>query len=168
MKRIEDMTSTELRSNGQITRQQGTELMKQSDFESAADAFRAAVESFSTLKSAMVTGSPDPSALEEVSGALRSCLLNYSQCCLKLKRWELVVSSCSKVLQHEPHHIKALFRRGSALTALEQFEEAITDLKAAFKLEPKSREIREAYEKARAAYNAHRQAERSAFGGIFS
>ena len=118
----------------------------------------------------MFAGSPDAEQLAEVAEALRSCLLNLAQCRLKLERWDDAVDACAGVLAlpGESNNLKARFRRGVALAALEKYEEAVDDLKAACVLDPKSRECREQYETAKAALAAHRREERNVFGGMFA
>jgi len=167
-KPVADMTPAEKLAHGTLKREEGTALLKADDHAAASDAFSAAIESLSALHFAMSAATPDPAKLEVVTAALRSCLLNHSQCCLKLERWDLAVSHCTAVLRLEPNVAKALFRRGVALVAIERFDEGMADLKAACKLEPKSREVRDAYDRAKAALSARKQAEREAFGGIFS
>ena len=145
-----------------------THSVQAGEYVGASTELAAAIESLSTLRLLqLATAATPPDRLAQVSSALVSCYLNVSQCQLKLQHWEAADTSCSRVLDIEKSHIKALFRRGVARTSLERFEEAMDDLKAACTLDPKSKDIREAHANAKAAHDAHKQAERQAFGGMF-
>ena len=168
---IFDMTPAEKLVHGRTKREQGTALLKAGEHKEAAAEFGKAIEALGMLHGVMTSSTvpPEASRLTEVVDALRSSLLNHSQCCLKLELWGGAASSCSRVLTLEEAapNVKALFRRGVAWTALERYEDAIADLKAACLLDTKSKELRDAYTKAKEALAAQKQAERQAFGGMF-
>lgn len=65
-----------------------------------------------------------------------SCYLNLSLFQLNNKSYTKVVRNCSKALELDPNCIKALYRRGAALTELQEFDEADTDLRKALLCEP--------------------------------
>ena len=88
-------------------------------------------------------------SLDAVTKPLVSSLLNQSQCWLKLKAWEPAEQSCSAVLEIEPQSAKALYRRGLARIETHFYDEAKEDLKQACALEPKSKEIRDAFARAK-------------------
>ena len=99
-----------------------------------------------------------------------SCLLNSAQCSLKLADWPEAVRVCTEALEPrgetrlpEASEVKALFRRGSARIKMSDFDEARADLKKACTLDPKSREIREAYASIKEAEKAARQADAGLF-----
>ena len=76
---------------------------------------------------------------------------------------------CTRVLEmhREDENVKALYRRGVARLELRLFEEAIADLRAACVADPKSKELREAFLKAKAAQTAFKAAERAKFANMF-
>ena len=170
VKPIADMSEAERREHGLERRKEGTSLLQAGKHAAAATAFTAGVESLSLLHASMSLGSPDASQLAEVVDALRSCLLNLSQCELKLEHWKDAADACTHVLAlpGEAKNVKARFRRGVALAALERWEDAKEDLKAACLLDPKSREIREKYEDVKAAHAAHRRGQKEVYGGMFA
>lgn len=169
-KPVGDMSAAEKRAHGLEKRQRGTKLLKSGKYEAAAEAFEAGVESLGSLHAMMSSGAPDPAKLAEVFDALRSCLLNLSQCKLKLSQWEDAIAICSRVLvlPGEGDNVKARFRRGVGLVGLERYAEAKEELKAACLLDPKNKEIREQYEAAKNALAAQKALERSRFGGMFA
>ena len=82
---------------------------------------------------------------------LLSCWLNAAQCALKLEEWYGARDAAGKALALDGASVKALFRRGRALMALGEFGAAKGDLREANRLDPKSREVREAWEACAAA-----------------
>lgn len=168
---ISELSPAEKLAHGQRKREAGTKLLKAGEHSQAVLEFSAGAESLGMLHSLMTTTAVPPTAdkVEEVQVALRSCLLNLSQCFLKLEQWELVVASCTKVLDSlDAQNVKARFRRGVANMALGKLDEGLADLKAACLLDPKSKECRDAFDKAREAWAAHKEAARQAFGGMFN
>lgn len=167
-KEVYDMNAAEKLEHGQKRRDDGTRLLKAGDFGAAASAFEGGMDSLSALRLQMLSSAAsDDSRLPEVTTPLVSCLLNHAQCKLKLEEWKPCVESCTKVLAIDSRNLKALYRRGVARTALELFDEAKEDLRAACELEPNNREVRAAFAKAKDALAAHKQAERQAFSGMF-
>ncbi|XP_076346866.1 uncharacterized protein LOC143245013 [Tachypleus tridentatus] len=65
-----------------------------------------------------------------------SCYLNMAACQLKCKKFELVVKNCTEVLKIDSQCVKALYRRGSALLQLQDFDQAKKDLEKAHELNP--------------------------------
>ena len=80
-----------------------------------------------------------------------SCWLNAAQCALKLEEWYGARDAAGRALALDGASVKALFRRGRALMALGEFGAAKGDLREANRLDPKSREVREAWEACAAA-----------------
>ena len=160
-KEVADMTTEEKLAHAQQQKERGTAAFKEANFADAAKRYSGGVE--------CVMAMPAEARAEEVPRTLLiSCLLNEAQCYLKLEQWERATVCCGLVLKLEPQHAKALYRRGVANTQLEQWEEAKADLKQACLLEPKSREMREQWERTKAAAAAQKQADRAAFGGMFA
>ncbi|KAJ0065863.1 hypothetical protein NL108_000093, partial [Boleophthalmus pectinirostris] len=63
---------------------------------------------------------------------------NRAQAEIKLKRWNIAMKDCQKVLQMEPGNIKALLRRASVYTNTGRFETAAEDLRTVLKQEPQN------------------------------
>lgn len=166
-KPVGEMKLKERQRHGLAQREEGTKLLRGGQYAEAATCFEAGVESLGSLHALMRQGRPDPKALSDVHEALRSCLLNLTQCQLKSDRWEDAVGTCTRVLSmpREGENVKALYRRGMARLELSQLDEARDDLYHAATLDPKSKEVRAAYEKAKAAHASHRADEKAAFGG---
>jgi len=61
---------------------------------------------------------------------------NMAACQIKNKQYPRALTSCKKVLDKDPTNGKALFRRGTAHSALKNYDEAQADLKAALEITP--------------------------------
>ena len=111
-------------------KQRGTEDFKAKSYDGAASKYSCAAEY------AAEAGQLAEPAL------LGSLLLNEAQCRLNLHQPQGAAALCSRVLEREPHNVKALYRR--AVAALEQAEyvDARRDLTNAAKLDPKNRDVR--------------------------
>lgn len=69
------------------------------------------------------------------------CLLNLAACQLHNYSFDYVVENCSLALEIDPSNVKALYRRGSALVHLQEYERARSDLEQAKLLDPKNPSI---------------------------
>ena len=88
---------------------------------------------------------------DEAHALLTSCWLNEAQCALQREEWFCAADACTRVLRkladplgrERAQHVKALFRRATALARLSEFERARADLREANRLEPSNRQVRE-------------------------
>lgn len=96
------------------------------------------------------------------------CHLNLAACQLSLEDMPRVVENCNKVLERQPDNIKALYRRGRALTALNEFERAEVDLQHAIKLEPSNRQVANQYEKLKACMHKQDRYYHNALKSMFN
>jgi tetratricopeptide (TPR) repeat protein len=71
-------------------------------------------------------------------------LTNRSACFLKLGHHEKAVADAKLAHEYNKSNVKAWFRHGLALHAMKEYQEAITILAQANKLEPKNKQIKEA------------------------
>lgn len=69
----------------------------------------------------------------EAQNLRKACLLNLSNCYLKMEQWSLCEGHCNEVLREDPDNLKALYRRGQALAQLGRSARAVQDLKAALR-----------------------------------
>jgi len=100
--------------------------------------------------------------------ALRiSCLLNQAQCALKQSEWMQAESICSTIIDIDAENVKALFRRGTARTQLQEFDDAKVDLREASRLDPKSKEIRDAFKSCQEKAAAVKKGEKAMLAKMF-
>eukprot|EP01031_Cornospumella_fuschlensis_P027525 gene27525-33247_t len=89
------------------------------------------------------------------------CLCNLALCQIKLKQYREAIDSCGRVLQEQPEHVKALFRRAQAHRLLDEYERAKEDLAKALAKSPKDKAIKDELLLLQEAMRAGRQAEES-------
>ena len=102
------------------------------------------------------------------SDALKKTLyLNLAACQLKLKQYSNVIKNCNCVLESGVDDVKALYRRGQALAAMNDFDGAKQDYLKVFELEPNNTAIvkllRQLEDKARAHNSKFRDALKEMF-----
>ena len=154
----DDCTDSEKLAHGQEMRAEGADLFKRAEWMEAREKF---VEGAEYLDEVPHKDEGD------AHSALLSCLLNAAQCDLKLGEWAAAIERCDKVLALDASSVKGLYRRGVAYGEMGRPAEAAADLLRACKLEPQNREVRGAYERAKAAHAEARSADKAAFGGFF-
>ncbi|EDV19212.1 uncharacterized protein TRIADDRAFT_62317 [Trichoplax adhaerens] len=71
----------------------------------------------------------------------KNCYLNLATCQAKHNMHPSVIVNCSKVLQMEPNNLKALFKRGVAYTAVNDFDNAKADLESAKLQDPSNKAV---------------------------
>jgi len=110
---------------------------------------------------------PDEADKTVASELHATCLLNGVQCSLKAEEWLDAVAGCTKVLGLSDlpgaSRVKALYRRGCARIKSCDFADARADLREACKLDPKSREIRDAFASIKEAEAATKKADAGLF-----
>lgn len=67
--------------------------------------------------------------MQNISPRVATYYTNRALCYLKTLQWSLTVNDCRKAIELDPNLIKAHFFMGQALTELESFDDAITELK---------------------------------------
>jgi len=67
--------------------------------------------------------------------------LNTAACNLKLKEYRTCIENCDKALKIEDNNVKALFRKGQALSALYDWEDAERVFNKALEIEPQNKEV---------------------------
>jgi len=92
--------------------------------------------------------------------------LNEAQCRLHLHEPSTAASLCSRVLEREPHNVKALYRRACASLEQSDFLEAKRDLISAAKLEPTNRDVRAKLASCKERAEAQRERERSLYAAM--
>jgi peptidylprolyl isomerase len=99
-----------------------------------------------------------------------SCWSNAAMCHSKLADWPQAIHACNTVLDIDAEtatNLKALYRRGYARLKLGLLKEAKEDLMAAYKLDPKNKEVRKALAAVKEAHADSKKKEKAAFGGMF-
>ncbi|XP_036104729.1 FK506-binding protein-like [Molossus molossus] len=125
-----ELEASEKEALARQERARGTELFRAGNPEGAARCYGRALRLLLTLPP---PGSPERTVLHA----------NLAACQLLLGQPHLAAQSCDRVLEREPGHLKALYRRGVAQAALGKLEEATADLKKVLAVDPKNRAAQE-------------------------
>ena len=97
---------------------------------------------------------------------LLSCLLNQASA-LAQSEWGLPPPR-TRALALDGASMKAYFRRGKARVELGEFDDAKADLREAAKLDPKSREVREAIAEAKARAEKAKANDKAMYSKMFA
>ncbi|KAI8911570.1 hypothetical protein EDD86DRAFT_176418, partial [Gorgonomyces haynaldii] len=89
----------------------------------------------------------DASVKDSIQKELIATWSNMTACYLKQAKFEKVLQTASKILDKDPKHIKAIFRKGEALYMLGNLDRAHQTVLEAAKLAPQDRGIRELLDK---------------------
>lgn len=125
-----ELEASEKETLARQERARGTELFRAGNPEGAARCYGRALRLLLTLPP---PGSPERTVLHA----------NLAACQLLLGQPHLAAQSCDRVLEREPGHLKALYRRGVAQAALGNLEKATADLKKVLAVDPKNRAAQE-------------------------
>ncbi len=159
-KDVWDLTNQERLSLSRELKGAGTERFKAGEVQSAAVCYSSALKYLI------------PVGIEKADGeavSLRiALLLNLAACHLKFEQNNHVVSNCTKVLELDPDNLKAIYRRGVALTRMNHLEKAKEEFARAKELEPSNRAVLEQLRMLEAKEKEHMEKYRSAMKAMFS
>uniref|UniRef100_K3X819 peptidylprolyl isomerase n=1 Tax=Globisporangium ultimum (strain ATCC 200006 / CBS 805.95 / DAOM BR144) TaxID=431595 RepID=K3X819_GLOUD len=108
--------------------------------------------------------------IEEASvvGAIAAaCHSNLATSFWKLQNMSACIDHATRALEHDPGHVKALFRRSQAYLSTKAFENSVEDLMQAQRLDPDSKLIHSTLERARSTQTQFRQKQKEAFAKMF-
>ena len=94
---------------------------------------------------------------KEARALLLSCWLNGAQMGIRMESWRDCEKRCTKAIELDRKSSKAWYRRGVAYTKVGEYVDAKYDLRRANELDPKSREIRDAFDECKMAEADARQ-----------
>jgi hypothetical protein len=120
---------------GMKYKEEGNKAFKECDYRQASVHYTQAVDTINALPL---------NEVKDASDTLKAALSNRAACSLKLGDPENALADAIAVLEIDPKHVKANFRRGMALHALERYREACPVLSKALELEPKNAQIKAA------------------------
>ncbi|XP_040844317.1 FK506-binding protein-like [Ochotona curzoniae] len=129
-----ELAASEKEAWAREERDRGTQLFRAGNPQGAARCYGRALRLLLTLPP---PGPPERTVLHA----------NLAACQLLLGQPQLAVQSCDRVLEREPGHVKALYRRGVAQAALGNLDKAAADLKKVLSMDPKNRAAQEALER---------------------
>ena len=94
-----------------------------------------------------------------------ACWLNQAQCQLQLRAWAKAEKLCDGVLQREPRHAKALYRRGRCCLEIDDWPAAKKAFAAVLDVDATNKDARRGLLKVREAVKRQKALDRARFGG---
>ncbi|XP_023652332.1 peptidyl-prolyl cis-trans isomerase FKBP4 [Paramormyrops kingsleyae] len=128
-----EMNTSEKLEQGAIVKEKGTQYFKEGKFKQATGQYKKIV-SWLEHESGLSEGD------EQKARTLRlAAHLNLAMCYLKLQEESQALENCNKALELDQSNEKALFRRGEALCAMKEFEQARDDFQKVLQLYPNNK-----------------------------
>ena len=180
--RLGPLSVAEKLQQAELLKRQGNLLVQQNEFKRALTSYAkvfAYVNGLSVAGDAMsqyAQGAVGISATKEQDGQIQAIKVavwaNMALCHVKLETQpDKAVSCCDKVLNAEPQHSKARFRKAQAMVQLLQYERAYQLLNELLSEDPKNAAVRSeirVLQTKKRAYDADAKAkEKHAFGKMF-
>ena len=157
----EPTTTEEKMAFGQERKDAGNAFVKSGEYEKAKQEYQRGLDMVQWL---YCEGEEQKNKHIELVKALH---LNKGLCCLKTQDYLGCVQENDEVLKFQRDHVKAIFRRASALRLMNELDPAMQDLAWCAKQQPNDKAIRAEFELVKAAYKKKQQKERQVFGGLF-
>ncbi|XP_059837311.1 peptidyl-prolyl cis-trans isomerase FKBP8-like [Hypanus sabinus] len=121
-------------------RQEGNQYFQRKNYKMAILCYTSALAIIDTNTKDILNHEDKKSLLDEKV----KCYSNLAACHLNTGQLEEAFTCCDIVLQHQPQHCKALFRKGKVLELQEQYFLSIKFLRKALQVEPANQEIERA------------------------
>jgi len=142
-------------------KERGNCFFKDSEYSKARAAYNEALQVLSAWRGSNLE------QLRQRNQLRISCLLNITQCDLRLEDFLEASRHASEVIDIDPDNCKAIYRRGIAHMSTGDLDEAKADLLAASKLDPHNAEIRLRLKECKDKILSCNQRRKDAFGGMF-
>ncbi|CAH2251691.1 peptidyl-prolyl cis-trans isomerase D [Pararge aegeria] len=104
---------------------------------------------------------------EEITTYILQCNLNLAACFTKMDDFRACIRCCSAVLNIDSENEKALYRRGHANFALQNYEAALSDLKRADQVSPKNKAVQKLLEDVRHSYKNYNDLQKQRLSKFF-
>lgn len=142
-------------------KERGNTFIKELEYEKAREAYQEALNILRGWKGTELE------QLRSKNKLRLSCLLNLSQCSIKLEDFPSAVKHTTDVLVIEPKNCKALYRRGMAHMLSGNLQESRADLLEASRLDPQNAEVRGHLKECKNKIAQCHEWDKTAFGGMF-
>ena len=149
-------------NQAKIRKDQGNEYFKRGDLVRAEKKYKRGVE---LVEYDYGLNDEEKAAAKVALHVLRS---NLAQVYLNQKNYSEVIAQCNKVIEQDAKHTKALFRRGKAYNALDNWDDAMTDLKKVLELDAASADAKAEMAVLQKKISEHNKKEKSLFNNMFS
>ncbi|XP_048411702.1 peptidyl-prolyl cis-trans isomerase FKBP8-like isoform X3 [Stegostoma tigrinum] len=137
--RIKDRTEEEQLELINREREKGNDHFQKKDYQLALFTYTCALKIIESSSEGEIRREQKDMLLDEKV----KCYSNMAACHLKTGNLKETISCCDIVLQHRPHHCKALFRKGKVLAMQQIYPLSIVFLKKALAVQPEHPEIKD-------------------------
>ncbi|XP_074650028.1 peptidyl-prolyl cis-trans isomerase FKBP8-like [Tubulanus polymorphus] len=150
---------------GDKKREIGNKHYTRHDYASSVNSYSKAL---SILDESIQSPDAETADVQKMLDAQVTCYNNLAAAQLKLKAFDAAIKSCDSVLKAQPHDVKALFRKGKALTGTGETDEAVKCLRKALQLEPEAKVIHQELSKLVNRQLAEKEKEKDLYRKMFS
>eukprot|EP00931_Biecheleriopsis_adriatica_P121800 TRINITY_DN96862_c0_g1_i1.p1 TRINITY_DN96862_c0_g1~~TRINITY_DN96862_c0_g1_i1.p1 ORF type:complete len:535 (-),score=148.43 TRINITY_DN96862_c0_g1_i1:30-1598(-) len=150
-------------------REEGNGKFRAGDLASARKAYEDVLKLLEGNAAKGLSDDSESDLLKRVRACRQPTQLNLALCCLRQEQFDpgRALMLCEEVLTEEPENPKATYRKGKALLALEEFEEAEYELLRACKLAPGDVAPRKDLEALRKNRREQKAKQQETFHGLF-
>uniref|UniRef100_A0A8C5VD19 peptidylprolyl isomerase n=1 Tax=Microcebus murinus TaxID=30608 RepID=A0A8C5VD19_MICMU len=96
------------------------------------------------------------------------CVLNIGACKLKMSNWQGAVDSCLEALEIDPSNTTALYRRAQGWQGLNEYDQALANLKKAQEVAPEDKAIQAELLKVKQKIKAQKDKEKAVYAKMFA
>merc|ERR1712173_473622 len=154
-KRSYEMEPEEMLKIGETVKAKGTELLKAGKLEAADKKYEYVVKLLADQEG------------DEAKALSLSCMSNSCLIANKLKNYYAAVTLCDNVLEKDPNNEKALYRKGEALYALKEFQQAQKVFKQVLDINPDNKLAKKNFINSQKQYKAWQEAEKKKYSKMF-
>jgi len=154
-KRSYEMEPEELLKVGEGVKTAGTDFFKKGEFEVAQKKYN------------YVIGLLEDQTSEEAAALIMGCMQNLALIALKQKNYYATVTLCDDVLAKDEVNEKALFRKGEALYALKEFQQAQKVYKSVLSINPDNKLAKKGCLNSQKQYKTYQDAEKKKYSKMF-
>ncbi|XP_045778782.1 peptidyl-prolyl cis-trans isomerase D-like isoform X2 [Maniola jurtina] len=164
-----NLTIEELMQSIRDVKKVGNALFGAAQYKAAARKYRKCLRFLSRAADVLAEGSKGhgDDYNEEIMTYRVQCSLNLAACATKVQDYRACITSCTEVLGIDADNEKALYRRGQANFALQNYEAALADLRRAGRAAPRSAAVRRLLEAVRRAYRSYTDVQRQRLAKFF-
>jgi peptidylprolyl isomerase len=151
------MSDAELLKVAKERKDAGNEKFKAKDFNEAAYFYRDSISHLDLCKDQN----------EEVTKLMVTCFQNMSVSLNNLNEHKEAIEMCTLAIERDPKATKAFYQRHIAYMKLKNYDDALTDIKAAIKLSPQDKKFREDLETIKNLVKKEAQSQQSVMANLF-
>jgi len=156
-----EMNEDERLEQAEYSKNRGSDFFKASKYQLALKQYKRVTQFVGPFVASSDTGK------DKKNSILLAGYLNLALTYLKLNKFQDALTNCNLSLEIESKNVKALFRRGQALVAINEFEKAKSDFEMVMSLDPNNKAAQLELNKVMNEIKKHHQKERQVYANMF-